>query len=159
MDDLSFGLDEDDEPQETPPEESQPFKELRKHARSLEKELKELRGFKEAYDREKAEQATASVFSELELDPSRARWFKADNPDAEITKDTVKKWAVSAGFLQAEDAESEKGFVPTVLPGASLDAHEYTSEEFTELYLKDPDRARTLYERGRINLDKLPGSA
>jgi hypothetical protein len=161
----------DDQDETRPQDENKSFVELRKHANKLEKEnkaaaaeLEALRSFKAEYDGKLRQETVNATFTELGLNPTHAKFWALENPETEPAKESVAKWAVDNGFAQEESFSSkptaETGFTPTVLPeGSSIDAKVYTQDEIMELYRTDPDKVKALYNRGRLKLEKLPGSA
>jgi len=154
----------DDETPDTPeqpnPEDSKPFQDLRKHTRGLEKEVKELRAFKEAVEAEKRQAASAEVFTGLGIDPARASWFKADNPEADPTRDAVASWAAAAGLIEAAGEPASEGYAPTVVTDSSAVGMAVITDpdEATKLFNEDPIRYMQLREKGRIKLERMPGN-
>jgi hypothetical protein len=157
-------FDDDDIDEAPAPQEqaSNPVKELRSQLRKLEKENKELNEFRAQAEAEKAQALTQNVFTEAGVDPKRAKYWRADNPEAEPTKETVRQWAVAEGFEVAEAVEAEvpteQGFTPSVIPEGSLVTTVIDGEKALEMLMTDPERLEREYLKGRIQLEKLPGN-
>jgi hypothetical protein len=156
-----FDDDDIDEAPAPPEAASNPVKELRSQLRKLEKENKELNEFRAQAEAEKAQAQTQNVFTEAGVDPKRAKYWSADNPGVEPTKETVRSWAVAEGFEVAEaeaEVPSEQGFTPSVIPEGSLPLTFINGEKALELLMQDPERLEREYLKGHVQLEKLPGN-
>jgi hypothetical protein len=161
--DYAFAEDQqDDDTPETPQEdrkESNRSGYLERQNKKLAKELESLRTFKDQYDQEQAERKTADVFTELNIDPKRASWFRADNPEAEVSKEMVAQWAIGAGFLAQDDVEPvtrSGGFTPTTTPeSAVLGSKRFTRAEWLQLSVDDPAEAQKVFKAGKVDLSDV----
>ena len=160
--------DENDEP--VGAQESKPFTELRGHARKLEKQLRayekelaDLRTYRE--DHVKVERATVieSTFKEVGLNPKHAKLFSALNPDADpaaITRETIASFASEYSLAPEEGSVVEAplqatGFVPTSTSMASAPSGVVSREEWMRLSATDPVKAEALWSAGRVDLAGL----
>jgi hypothetical protein len=161
---MSDYFDDDDIDEAPAPEQQQsnPVKELRSQLRKVEKENKELREFREQAEAERSKAQLTNVFAEAGVDPKRAKYWSADNPETEPTKETVRSWAVAEGFEVAEAVEaevpSEQGFTPSVIPEGSLVTTVIDGDKALELMVQDPERFEREYLKGHVKLEKLPGN-
>lgn len=140
------------------------FRQLRQHAKKLEKELaslrkeaEELRRFREEVERQRTVEAARAAFREAGLPDALAELYvKAE--EGEATKETVLAFAKRYGLAREEPAGSEEteeqqpsaGFAPTVTPQAAPTGRTpMTWKEFADLHRVDPARAvREAQERG-----------
>lgn len=156
--------EEIDEGEQRP--QSAPFKQLRDHAKKLEKELKErdklieeLASFKaEAENRAKRELLRQS-FQQVGLNEKHAELFEAARPDVEPTPEAVKSFAVEYGFISAPGSDEEKGedtgsFAPTPPSGVPAHKQRLSSEEFDQLYKVNPIEAMQAATEGRVDFQK-----
>jgi hypothetical protein len=114
-----------------------------------EKELEELRAYRETTQAEKRQQAIASAFEEAGLPSKASRLFDALNPDSEPTADAIKAFSEEYGINP--DPPKPTGFTPTVVQGSRTPAaKKYTRQEMEEIARDNPARARALAEAGRV---------
>lgn len=157
----------EDEETDTPRANSAPFKQLRDHAKKLEKELKdrdkeldELREFKASQELRVKRELLRQSFSTVGLNEKHAELFEAARPDVEPTPEAVKAFAVEYGFLDAasdpaaEEDESEGSFGPTPPSGVPASQRRFTNLEFEELYKSNPVEAIKAAEEGRVDFQK-----
>lgn len=150
------------------PDESQNLKEVRaawrrekKQRTQFEKELAELRTFKEQYDKQQREVSVQQAFKDAELNPAHAKLFLALNPDVtEVTADAVKKFAAENALTTVSGDEVEEpvqGFEPPPAGNPPLSG-KMSWEDFQKVQREDPIRARKLYEQGRVASPDVPWS-
>ena len=161
--------DESDD-QEEAQTQSKPFTELRGHARKLEKQLRayekelgDLRAFREEHV--KAERATVieSTFKEVGLNPKHAKLFSALNPDADpaaITKEAIATFAseyslAPEGETELEAPPAPTGFVPMSSSMASAPSGTVSREEWIRMSAADPVKAEALLNAGRVDFAGL----
>lgn len=140
---------------------SGPFKQLRDHAKKLEKEIKDrdkeledLRSFKADAERRAKQELLRQAISAVGLNEKHAELFSAARPDQEPTPEAVKAFAVEYGFISgpAADEDEESGsFGPTPPSGVPAHKQRYTSEEFDQLYKTNPMEALRAAEEGRVD--------
>ena len=167
IDDLFGAADEDDPP--AGGKQKNPVAEQRKHIKELEARLKEiepayeeLTKFKTQYDSEQRESTLKTVFEELGVSDKAVKFFKLENPDGEVSKETVARWAVENEFATPDQFEgtekTDAGFVPTThgdgfIPGAKR----YSRKEFEKLLstgnVADQLAANKAVEQGRVDFD------
>lgn len=160
----SYELDplEDNEGEESRSRDSAPIKQLRDHAKKLERELKtrdkeveELRAFKADAERRAKQELLRQAISAVGLNEKHAELFTAARPDQEPTPEAVKAFAVEYGFIAnpgSDDEGEESGsFGPTPPSGVPAHKKRYTSEEFDELYKSNPVEAIQAAEEGRVD--------
>lgn len=153
MDDL-YG-DEDDKAME---KDEHAFAEQRKQIKQLNKELEELRAFKEAADKEARKASTAEAFKGLGLNPKHATFYTGDD----ISTDAIKTWAMENELLTSEGEPDEAtppapeaGFTPTVISGGTaIGSKVYTAEEFEALARKDPAKAMDASKAGKVQKEQ-----
>jgi hypothetical protein len=160
-DDL-FGDVEEEAPQV---QENKSFKDLRRHANKLEKdlsssqaELEELRQFRDDFNNQKKTDELRAVFSELDLNTAHMKFWQLENPDAAPTSEAVGKWAVENGFAQeTEEAPAPTGgFTPTTTPeGVPPGGKRYTRDEWLNLSITDPAAAQRVHQQGRVDLSDV----
>ena len=149
-------------------QESNPMKELRNHAKELEKQLKatekekaELLKFREEVETRQRRDALASTFTDLGLTDKQAElYFKTQTDEsAEIKPEDIKLWAIDYGLLQApetdeEEVSSDPSFVPIPKSaGGPPSGRMITSAEFDELMQTDQAQAIKLASEGRVQFE------
>jgi len=160
--DLFDFVEEEPEPQA----DSNPVKQLRTHADKLEKQLKardkeleELRSFRDEFNNKQRTEKVGSVFEELGLNPVHAKFWQLENPEAEPDATTVGKWAIENGFAQATEESEVKettGFTPTLTPeGSAPRGKRYTLDEWLNLSVSDPDEGARVLAQGRVDRTDL----
>ena len=162
----------DDEDDEEPGQKSKPFTDLRKHARGLERQLKEvtpeleeLRQFRMSVMEERKEQAISKAFEEVNLNPAHAKLFKALNPEVEvesITPEAVASFASEYALIAVSGEEVEApeekpaGFKP-VVTGSGAPLKEYTSEDVMTLLRQGKvEEANAAVSSGRVAKESVP---
>lgn len=156
---------EDNEGEATPRNDSGPMKQLRDHAKSLEKnlrtqekELEELRSFKAEAERRAKQELLRQAVSAVGLNEKHAELFSAARPDVEPTPEAVKAFAVEYGFIagpdRAEEDEREGSFQPTPPSGVPAHKKRYTNVEWDDLYKSNPVEAIKAAEEGRVDFQK-----
>lgn len=161
-----FDLDdlEDDTPDPKQNAREQFEKRAERKASKLEAQLAEALAKVQQYERQEADRSAASVFSEVGIDPSRLKWFRADNPDAEVTADSVKGWAQTTGLMappdegEAPQVPQAEGWTPTVVTGGPVDAGRIDFDKAMQMLESDPERLEREFAKGNIVLEKLPGN-
>ena len=152
---------EDEAPQE---QDSNPVKQLRTHADKLEKQLKardkeleELRSFRDEFNNKQRTEKVSSVFTELGLNPTHAKFWQLENPETEPDATTVGKWAVDNGFAQAtEEAVETGGFTPTTTPeGVAPSGKRYTLDEWLNISVTNPAEGERILKQGRVDRTDL----
>lgn len=156
--------DEEDEGTEqqavADPKQNAAFAQMRKEKKALEKELSELRAFRQEQEKAQRTATVAEAFKQVGLQPDWAEFYQGEDASAEA----VRQWAIAKKFLQPAEGEPAPepvappttGFTPTVIEGGtSLGSKIYTHDEFTEMLKTDQARAFQLYQAGRVKLDKL----
>jgi len=166
---MDLFLDEDEDETPVQPQKN-PVAEQRKHIKELEKTLKEWEPELEELRRFKTEQTTAQreaviteTFTSLGLPTKASKFYKLENPDGEISKEAVAKWAVENEFATPDQFSSaeptDQGFSPTThgegfVPGLKR----YSRKEFEKLLstgnAADQIEANRAIEQGRVDLDK-----
>jgi hypothetical protein len=151
-----------DEKEEAEKPDSNPVRDLRKHANKLEKDLKAaqaelepLRAFKTEYDAKVKADTVGSIFTNIGLNPAQAKLYELAMPDAEPSEETVRKWAVEYGLATQEESEPETtGFTPTTTPeGAPPGSKRLTGKEMLEEALRgDPLAAQAAFLKGRVDM-------
>ena len=160
--------DETDDREETP--QSKPFTELRGHARKLEKQLRtyekelaDLRAYREEHVKVERTTAIESTFKEVGLNPKHAKLYSALNPDVEpaaITKEAIATFASEYSLAPEEGSVVEAplqatGFVPTSTSMASAPSGVVSRDEWMRLSATDPVKAEALWSAGRVDLAGL----
>lgn len=169
LDDIDDDLFGEDDPTPVPDggKQKNPLAEQRRRIKELENRLKEvepeyetLKAFKVDYETEKRETTIKDVVKELELPENVVKFFKLENPEGEVTKEVVAKWAVDNSFATAEQFTGTEsgatGFVPTThgeafIPGAKT----YTREEFEKALRGTPAEAlaaQDALQKGRVDM-------
>jgi hypothetical protein len=157
--DFIFG-EEDGETEKTP--DSNPVRDLRKHANKLEKDLKasqaeleELRTFKAAADAKVKAETVGSIFTELGLNPAQVKLYELAMPDAEPSKEAVGKWAIEYGLASADEetVPETTGFTPTTTPeGTPPGSKRMTGREMLEAAINgDTAAAQAAFLKGRVD--------
>jgi len=120
----------------------------------LEKELAELRAFKQAQE----EAARLNELTRHGLTEKQAKLWHLVNKDAEVTPEAVAAFRSEYLGLPTEPTGEQKqpaeppppaGFAPTDA-GAQVPAKTYTHMEWLQIAAKDPAQARRLVEEGRV---------
>ncbi len=160
-DPFDFGVEE--EPAQE--QDSNPVKQLRTHADKLEKQLKardkeleELRTFRDEFNNKQRTEKVSSVFTELGLNPTHAKFWQLENPEAEPDATTVGKWAVDNGFAQATegDVEPTQGFTPTTTQeGIAPGGKRYTLDEWLNISVTNPAEGERILKQGRVDRTDL----
>ena len=173
MADETSGWEEESEEEETPGD-SAPMKQLRAHGRKLQKDLKaqeaeltELRTFKTTTELASRELQAGKLFTELGLSDKQARLFLKTNPDTEVTKDSIKEFAVEYGLGIQEseedatlDAQTSDTFVP-VTTGGNPVRSTLNREQFEALKKTDMAAAVKAVQENRVEgfRSKLEGGS
>lgn len=160
--DLPDPYDDVDEGDQRPT--SAPFKQLRDHAKKLEKEIKDrdreleaLRSFKAESEARAKRELLEQSFKQVGLSTKQAELFLAARPDAEPTPEAVKSFAVEYGFIDAGPAPDDEGegsegsFAPTPPSGVPASKKRYSSEEWDVLYKQNPVEAMAAANEGRVD--------
>ncbi len=157
--------DEDDGKQDTAT-----MAELRKFAnrrdrdaKQFEKELTELRTFREERVAQDRESAINKAFTEVGLKPTHAKLFKAVNPTVEVEAITTEAVAAFAaeyelatgdGVIPDAPEQKPEGFSPVVVgSGAPLGILE--GEAALKMAREDPAAFEKLFQAGRVKLETL----
>ena len=165
IDDLLDSLDENDETNEqvTTQVDSKPFTELRSHARKLEKqlrtqerELEELRSFRDERVYLERTAKIESTFKDVGFNPKHGKLWGALNPETEVTPEAVATFAAEYGLVTESGAEVEAPAPPQFAPTISSSSNPATETkisrvEFQQLYASDPASAIKLLEAGRVD--------
>lgn len=169
-----WDFDEDGSQDSTGDGESKSFKDLRNHAKKLEREqkaamqeLEELRAFRTQVIEEKREAALSTTFKEVGLPETHAKLFKALNPELEvekITPESVFEFAKEYGLVAAETPAPEKqeakptGFTPVAI-GQPPSLKTYTTEEINALLRAGSyDEVNRAVKEGRVEKEATPWS-
>lgn len=153
-------LDDDDDLETGSGQETNPFKELRAHAKKLEKDLKardaeleELRSFRQQYQAEQREKAAAAEFEKLGLTAKQAKLYAKLNPDEDITEQAVVSFARDYGFIAEEtpDPKNEADFKPVAIAGASPVKGTVSYEEYQAMLKTNPQAALQAVADGRVD--------
>ncbi len=130
-----------------------------KDRKAYEKEVTELREFRDKIVTEQREVSLDSIFKDVGLNPKHKTLFSKLNPEAEITPEAVKNFA-SEYELPTVMGEAIEGVTPAatgfnpIQAGGSGDLKIYSREEFDELIYTNPTLAGKLMEEGRVNLQR-----
>ena len=150
--------------------ESKPLTEARRVARKLEKqvqayekELADLRAYREEHVKAERNVVIESSFKEAGLNPKHAKLFSALNPDvdpAAITKEAIATFASEYSLAPEEGSVVEAplqatGFVPTSTSMASAPSGVVSRDEWMRLSATDPVKAEALWSAGRVDLAGL----
>ncbi|HSE44950.1 MAG TPA: hypothetical protein VLA89_06440 [Gemmatimonadales bacterium] len=142
---------------------SAPFKQLRDHAKKLEKELKDrdkelesLRDFKAQSEARARRDLLEASASKVGITQKQAELFQAVRPDEEPTPEAVKTFAIEYGFVDAGPAADEGegadgSFAPTPPAGIPASKKRYSSEEFDQLLKVNPVEAMAAATEGRVD--------
>jgi septal ring factor EnvC (AmiA/AmiB activator) len=156
VDDTGEGQDDQQQPQNSA------FKQLRAHARKLEKDLKDrdkeledLRTFRQNLEKEQREGNAKSKFKALGLAEKQADLFLTKNPEGDVTDDAVRTFAVEYGLITpSEDgSDDQSGFTPAPADGSPAGSKQLTNEEFWTLYGENPSAALEAAKKGRVSFD------
>lgn len=154
-------FDDVDEGEQRP--NSAPFKQLRDHAKKLEKELKAkdseletLREFKSQAEARARRELLERSASKVGITEKQAELFMAVRPDEEPTPEAVKTFAIEYGFVEAgpaadEGEGSDGSFAPTPPSGVPASKKRYTSDEWDVLYKSNPVEAMQAANEGRVD--------
>jgi len=128
--------------------------------KTFEKEVVELREFRDGVLGERKEQAINQVFTEVGLNPKHAELFKRVNPDLAVdavTADAIKAFAseyelvTSSGEVPEAPVSEPAGFTPVVTGTGSPNATQ-NADDIEEMLRKgDLDGVRKAFESGRVN--------
>jgi hypothetical protein len=167
MDDDALFDQEDEEPEV----ENSTIRQIREHARKLEKELKaarkeleDLRAYREQTERERTVASARTIFEQVGLNPKWAELYLKAQDGAEPTPESVRTWAQEYGLAvpepereTAEQPASEPAFVPTQPAAAAASTQApMTWKEFAELHRQDPGRAvREAQQRGIADVGEV----
>lgn len=142
---------------------------LGKALRDQNKELEDLRVIKAEAEKDKREQAVASMFGAVGLSPAQAKLYLAVNPEtdpASVTEEAVTAFAEEHGLVvgggktakEAEpkgEAEGEGGFKPVSSPQAQGSSGVLTREEWLKLAGSDPQAAEAAFKANRVDLSGI----
>ena len=171
-----FADDDDDEDQTPTPaaDKNKPFADLRKHARSLEKQLKDatpeleaLRAYKLERDEAERKGALKDVFTAVGLKEAQISLYPAD---AEPTEAAIRTWATQYELVPTgtdtnsvpAPAPAPQGFSPVVTGAGPTPRGKLTRDEWLQVTAKDPARGRQLLESGQVDtseIDRLSATA
>ena len=157
-----FG-DDDVETEKTP--DSNPVRDLRKHANKLEKDLKAaqaklepLEAFKAEYDAKVKAETVGNIFTKLGLNPAQAKLYELAMPESEPSEETVGKWAVEYGLAASDESvvPDTSGFTPTTTPeGVPPGTKRLSRDEWLNLSVSDPAAAQRVFQQGRVDLSDV----
>lgn len=165
----ALGEDPEEEPTETsaaPKQENKAFKELRDHAKRLErennrlnKEVGDLREFKTSVTKAQRAKQVEGAFKELGLNEKQAELFLRVSDADEISVDGVREFAQQYGLIVGEEettTTSGGGFPPSNLSGsADPGKRTVTRDEFEKMVSTNPAKARELLAEGRVKWNNL----
>lgn len=172
IDEILGALEESDSEEDTetttaapPAKDNRAFKELRDHAKRLEKEtakmnreLAELREFKSSITKAERAQQVQGAFKELGLNEKQAELFLRVTDAEEITVDSVKQFAQQYGLIVGDEDTTtvDGGFPPTnVSTTAESTGRMLSRDEFEKLAATNPTRARQYLTEGRVKWNNL----
>lgn len=147
--------------EDSDPQKSSPFRQLRDYAKKLEKELKaaqkeaeELRQFKAQREAEERKTAIIGALREIGLPEKHVELFQAVRPDVEPTVDAVRSFAEEYGLVRpSATTESGSGFSPAPPSGVPAGSKRYSSDEWWELYRSNPAEAMKAAAEGRVEFE------
>lgn len=131
-----------------------------KAAEALEKEVEELRTFRQEREKVDRQNAVSTVFKDVGLNPKWVGFYNAED----FSPEAVKQWAIEQEFLQPVEGEpapepAVAGFTPTVIAeSASVGSKVYSQDEFMELLKTDPNKATQVHQAGRVKLESSPST-
>jgi len=152
-----FLLDDTDDDEATEEPRKDPFKELRAHAKRLEKELKareaeleELKRFKAEQEARAFREQVARTFEQLGLPGNYAELYPEGR---EATQEAVSEFARKYGWLKEEPTAPVQsgGFQPVSLGGVSPVNARLTYEQYEELLRTDPAEAIRAVAENRVD--------
>jgi hypothetical protein len=137
------------------------FRQLREHAKELEKEMKaakkdladlnDLRAYKAEQEAAKRTSALGNTFKDLGLPAQQAALYP---PDAEATPEAIRAFAEQYGLLAPQEGSPETpvetGFAPVPPVGETIGAKVYTQEEWLALSATNPNAAMQILNEGRL---------
>lgn len=155
---------------------SEAFTKLREHSKGLEKDLKDERKARTAFESRVAEleqarrsDETKSLFRALEIKPELADLFLASHKDA-VSEDVIREWATKYGFLQEkapEQGQEGQQSPPPQPPrpegnrpvaGNEPPAQLMKIQDWNALYRRNPARAMQMAQDGLVEgLDQSVG--
>jgi hypothetical protein len=179
-DDDELDLSQDDDSGST-----NPLKQVRDHAKKLQrdlrqarKELEDLRSWKTDRETEDRKRTIETVFDKVGLQVKHAELFLAVKPDEDPTELAIKEFAKEYSLpLETKNEEGDEGdkpaapsitvqgdispspgFTPATTPAEapSSNRKQLTQEEFRKLYETRPEEALQLLSAGRVELESLP---
>lgn len=145
---------------------SSAFKQLRDHAKSLERQLKqaqkdaaELKEFKEGIEKQSKEQELVQAFKQIGLKEKHVPlYLKATEGtvDVEAIKAFAEEYELPVqpaqeGGQQQQQTPSSKGFMPIAGSGVPVGKKRYTSTELEMLNKTDPAEAQAAIREGRVD--------
>lgn len=174
IDDILDALKDEDGSEEEPvetsaPKENKAFKELRDHAKRLErenarlnKEMGELRDFKSSVTKAEKAKQVQGAFKELGLNEKQAELFLRVTDTDEITTDGVREFAQQYGLIVGEEDGDIStttvggGFPPSNVTGsADPGTRVVTRDDFEKIAKTNPTKARELLSEGRVKWNNL----
>lgn len=164
-----FVDDDDDEDQgPTDTTKSKPFVELRKHSRSLEKQLREmtpeletLRVYKKERDEQERVDALKGVFTAIGLKEPLIKLYPGD---ADPSETAIRAWATEYELVPVGGTEGEKqdaggptGFTPvtTGAPAGSSSGKVSRLDWIAMQKAGDWEQAQRLFKEGRVDLSDV----
>lgn len=147
---------------------SSSFRDLRNHAKALEKELKQktkeveaLQSFKQDVEAKAKRDSLSETFTNLGLNPKQADLFfktRTEDPESdEINPEDIKLWALDYGLISAEQEEEGEGdpvtsqFTPVPrAAGGPPSSRTLTSDEWNDLLQTNPEEAMQMAQEGRV---------
>jgi hypothetical protein len=133
------------------------FRQLRDHAKTLErqnkaaaKELEELRKFRADFEARERQSKVRRLFNELNVRDGYAKWFPADvEPTAEAVAGWIRENADLVGLEVSQEVEQAETFSPVSIgipPSTRL-----THAQYKDLLNSDPARAIQAVNEGRVD--------
>ncbi len=153
----------DDDQEGTVTPENDKFKQLRNHARDLEKarkasekELEELRAFKADAEAKTRTAQVREIVASLGLPPKVGNLYSGE-PTPEGVADWVKEYGDVFGVVATSEVEETGSFTPTAT-GAPPSLR-YTYKQYRELLNSDPEKAIAAVQDGRVEgMYKMPSN-
>lgn len=138
------------------------YKRSERQLKATEKELAELRDFKQVIVQQQRESQLASVFAEVGLNTKHAALFEKVNPEAEVTPEAVQAFAAeydlvtNAGETVEAPETPSSGFTP-VTTGAPGAVTMLDQEDIRKLVkANDWDAIKKAYDQGRVEQVSVP---
>jgi hypothetical protein len=152
LSDLLDGDEDTPEPAANKPKTDNQLQAAQRKLNKAEQELEELRAWRAEREGKDRTESIGTVFKELNLNPKHAKFYP---PDAEVTEDAVRAWAVTEEFLNVEEggepASDRGGFTPTVInESQALGSKQYSVQEWREIAMRNPAEGQQLLQRGRV---------